>query len=99
MTHEELIEATGIAVGKEMVGPIFDPFADPEAFTFACEIARAAIRVIAPAVGRALRERDQAVEALRKVRAEGMSNHNTRCKPWWNDVRTTLASIEGTGHE
>ena len=48
---------------------------------------------------RALRERDQAVEALRKVRAEGMNNFNTRCKPWWKSICTTLASIEGTGHE
>lgn len=45
---DELVEAAGIAVAKEIEGPAFDPFADPEAFEFACSIARAAIAAIQP---------------------------------------------------
>lgn len=54
-----------------------------------------------PTILRALRERDQAVEALREI-ADG-SETGRGCGeygcPWPDFARTTLASIEGTGHE
>lgn len=41
-TQDE-VERVGLAVAREIEGPQFDPFADPEAFEFACRIGRAAI--------------------------------------------------------
>lgn len=29
-------------------------------------------------------------EALKAVEDEGLRNHNTRCRPWWNQVRQAL---------
>ena len=50
MTHDELIEAVAIDVGKILISPSFDPFIHPANYNLARKIARAAIRVIAPAV-------------------------------------------------
>ena len=74
--------------------------------THSVQTAQAAIRVIAPAVERALRERDQAVEALRFYAREnswkscgmymsGRPNPSSAEIDKGNKARATLASIEG----
>lgn len=40
---------------------------------------------------RAFEERERKLrEALKAVEDEGLRNHNTRCRPWWNQVRQAL---------
>lgn len=57
------------------------------------------------AIQRAFEEQTRDLrEALIAVRDEGMRNHNTRCKPWWNNVLQALATrqptpTEGTSHD
>jgi len=40
---ESVVEQVALAIAQKLHGPDFDPFANAEAFDFACEIARAAI--------------------------------------------------------
>lgn len=44
MTDET--EAVALAVAQQVVGPDFDPFANPEAFSFWCQLAQAAITAL-----------------------------------------------------
>lgn len=109
MTHDEMIEVVARALCKLANGDRIDPDekwnGQPWWAAFVDD-ARAAIRVIAPAVERALRERDQAVEALRAL-LDGGTHHEvdtgigpmTEETPAAVHARTTLASIEGTGHD
>jgi hypothetical protein len=42
-------------------------------------------------VQRAFEERERKLrDALKAVEDEGLRNHNTRCRPWWNQVRQAL---------
>lgn len=42
-------------------------------------------------IQRAFEERERKLrEALKAVEDEGLRNHNTRCRPWWNQVRQAL---------
>lgn len=91
MTHDELIEA----VAEKLDDWLGDTGTS-------LDMARAAIRVIAPAVERALRERDQAVEALRLfVRLMNNPDYDLGelCEEFCTRAETILASIEGTGHD
>ena len=70
MTHDELIEAVAIDVGKILISPSFDPFIHPANYNLARKIARAAIRVIAPAVlEEAAEEASIAWDAVAAIRA------------------------------
>lgn len=49
---------------------------------------------------RAFEERERELrEALKAVEDEGLRNHNTRCRPWWNQVRQALATRQPTPTE
>jgi len=42
-------------------------------------------------IQRAFEKRERKLrEALKAVEEEGLRNHNTRCRPWWNQVRQAL---------
>ena len=96
MTHDEMIEAVAKAIYEQ---DSWRTWKGKPAFQ---AMARAAIRVIAPAVERALRERDQAVEALRLfVRLMNDPDYDLGelCEEFCTRAETILASIEGTGHD
>ena len=110
MTHDKLIEAVARAIfachfadTAEAQSMMQKDWNRPSPLmTMVRNEARAAIRVIAPAVERALRERDQAVEALRLfVRLMNDPDYDLGelCEEFCTRAETILASIEGTGHE
>lgn len=48
-------------------------------------------------IQRAFEERERKLRgALKAVEEEGLRNHNTRCRPWWNQV---LQALKDTTHD